>query len=564
MTRVTRFALLAAVSLLLAAGIGNGAEPKLPLVGGKPALATVNGEALTLEEFDLALAGLHEGATENAAKTRVRPSELLDRLINAKLILQEARNIGIDALPEFVSVVQAYRDDTMRGMLYGSVTGQVKKPDPKEVDRRYRSAIREVKLVSILMEKEEDAKRFEAEVKGGADFAEAAKRMIEAGEARGSAEGRYLKYESLSPEIADTVSGMKKGEVSQLIGVGNRFTMLKLEDARTVDDPAAREKIEKEALRARRSAAWNAYAEGLKKKYVTVNTKILEALDYDSPEPGFEKLSKDKHVVAKVKGEKSVTVAELTESLQKKFFHGTETAAQKKKINAKKDPVFEEIILKRITLKEAKRKGFDRSEFYKNRVAEYRNEILFGMFVQKVIDAEIKVEETEAESYYREHIGEYTTPEMMRIDGIAFTGRQEAEDAMERLRKGADFQWLRANAEGRVDPAKTENLLEFGGSPLLTTSLPAGVQRAVSGAAVGDYRIYAEAGGPSYVLLIREVLPQKPEPYETVKGVIEKRLFFEKRHRSIREWEEKLRNASEVKIFATGEKLDRFVGPKAR
>jgi len=49
-----------------------------------------------------------------------------------------------------------------------------------------------------------------------------------------------------------------------------------------------------------------------------------------------------------------------------------------------------------------------------------------------------------------------------------------------------------------------------------------------------------------------------------VKGEIEKKVFQEKRRKVLRDWEEKLRAASEIKIFATGEKLDRIVYPGAR
>jgi parvulin-like peptidyl-prolyl isomerase len=564
MKRTSPTAIFAMIFLLASSGNGIAAEPKLPLVGGKPILAMVNEEPLTLEEFDQALAGLHEGVSDNAARSRARPSELLDRLINAKLILQEARNIGLDALPEVAELIRVYEEDLLRAMLAGTRAGQVKKADKKEVEKRYRDAIKEVKVASLLIEKEEDGKRLEAEVKGGADFGEAAKKMIEAGEATGSMESRYLKFDSLSPEIAGVVSALKKGEVSPLVRVGSRFTMLKLEDIRSVEDPAAREKAGKDALQAKRAAAWNAYMDGLKKKYVKVNEKLLESLDYDSPEAVQDNLLKDRRTLAEVKGEKPVTVADLTESLRKKFFHGAETAAQRKKVNIRKNQVLEEILLKRVVLKEARRKGYGRSENFKSRVDDYRNGVLFGYFLQKVIDPDIRVEEAEGKAYYQEHVGEYTTPEMIRIESLAFSKREDAENAVEKLRKGADIQWLRANAEGQVDVKKTGTLLVFDEKLLLTASLPEGLRKAVTGTAEGDYRIYGETGGPTYVIRIREIEPPKPQPYETVRSIIEKKVFFEKRQKAFRDWEEKLRKASEVKIFASGEKLDRIVKPKAR
>ena len=45
---------------------------------------------------------------------------------------------------------------------------------------------------------------------------------------------------------------------------------------------------------------------------------------------------------------------------------------------------------------------------------------------------------------------------------------------------------------------------------------------------------------------------------------MEKKVFAEKLQRVLRDWEEKLRKASDVKIYATGKKLDRIVNPRAR
>jgi hypothetical protein len=53
-------------------------------------------------------------------------------------------------------------------------------------------------------------------------------------------------------------------------------------------------------------------------------------------------------------------------------------------------------------------------------------------------------------------------------------------------------------------------------------------------------------------------------PLETVRGELEKKVFSEKLQRVLRDWEEKLRKASDVKIYATGKNLDRIVTPRAK
>jgi parvulin-like peptidyl-prolyl isomerase len=557
-------AMLVLFSLFPPGGYASPERADLPLVGGKPVLARINGEPLTLEEFERALAGIHTGTADNTQRSLPHPSQLLDRLINGKLVLQEARNIGLDELPEVQSAEKAFEEDTLRGMLYGYHVRNILKPDPKEVEKRYREAVKEVKAISVLFDKEEDAKRLEVDVKAGGKFEELAQKMISEKVAKGSVEGQYLKFRSLSPEVAKAVSLLKKGEVSPSIPIGKQFSLLKLEDIRYPKDKAAQEQAKKEALQVKKVSSLKKYTEGLRKKYVKVDRKLFDKIDYEAAEPGFEKLREDQRVVARVKGEKPVTVGDLTATLEKKFFHGAERAAGEKKINRKKDAVLEEILNKRITLLEAKKQKLERTKYFKERAQENRDGVLFGAFVQKVIAPDVKVGDEELKEFYQAHIGEYTFPEMVRIDGLLFSDKKTAEAAIEKLRKGADFQWLRTNAEGQVDPAKGENLLEFKAQLLDATLLPERVRKAISGAAPGEYRLYADPGNAYYVLDLLERFPSKPMPLETVKGELEKKVFAEKLQRVLRDWEEKLRKASDVKIYATGKNLDRIVTPRAK
>ena len=181
-----------------------------------------------------------------------------------------------------------------------------------------------------------------------------------------------------------------------------------------------------------------------------------------------------------------------------------------------------------------------------------------------MVAPDVKVDEAELRSYYQVHIGEYTFPEMVRIDALVFSDRKDAEETIEKLRKGADIQWLRANADGQVEAGKRENLLEFGGQMLDVSTLPEEVRKAVSGASPGDYRLYADPGNAYYVLEIRERIPSRPMPFESVKELMEKKVYAEKRQSVLRDWEEKLRKASDVKIYATGKQLDGIVNPGAR
>jgi hypothetical protein len=86
-------------------------------------LALVNDEPVTLGELKGALAASHEdrSASKDHAGT-VEYRKILDRLIDAKLIVQEARTMGLDELPAFDSAVKEFSAQAQGALLREEVT----------------------------------------------------------------------------------------------------------------------------------------------------------------------------------------------------------------------------------------------------------------------------------------------------------------------------------------------------------------------------------------------------------------------------------------------------------
>ena len=150
-------------------------------------------------------------------------------------------------------------------------------------------------------------------------------------------------------------------------------------------DLEARERAKRQVLDQKRVQAAKDYYQDLRKQYVKVDEEIFTSLDYESKEPGFEKLLKDKRVIAEISGEKPITVGELTKALKQKFYHGVERAITSASINKRKRAVLEEILRDRVWLKEAFKQNIDKMEIYKNRIKEYEKALIFGTFIEKVI-----------------------------------------------------------------------------------------------------------------------------------------------------------------------------------
>jgi hypothetical protein len=537
------------VLFLLAGTTGFAFDQKLPVIDGKETVATVNGEPITVEEFNRALVSLHAARAGKKPAGRVDYSAILGRLINARLILLEARNIGLDELPEIKDEVDRY---SRRAMIELLIKRHLRglEADEEEVEKLYGDAVREWKIRSMRLEKGEDAEKIKQEIEGGGNFDEIAERLVAEGRVEVGDGGEYVRGRDLMPQVAVVLSEMEVGSISPVIPIGGSFVILKLEDTRFPENSEAREWAEKEALNRKKREVMEDYYLALKRKYVKVDQKLLDGLDYESKEPGFQKLLEDRRVIARVKGERSVTVGELAAALKGRFFHGIERAIEGEKVNRRKDAVLEKILRKRVFRREALKQKIERTEAYRNMVKEYESSIIFEAFIQKAVAPDIKVGGAELETFYREHIGEYSYPEMMRIHNLVFSKKENAEEAIDKLEAGVDFRWLRANAEGQVDE-KTERLLEFEGRPLATEGLPKGVQKAVSGGRLGDFRLYESQGGYFYVLYIQAVVPAKPKPFAEVRGKIAKRIFDDHLKEAFEDWVGRLREAYEVKIYLT-------------
>jgi len=537
--------ILAIILFIGPLGVASGQD--LPVIKGKKAVATVNDEPITVEEFNREIASLDQGMAGEGKVEKKKNSELLKRLINARLLIQEARRMGLDELKELKERVNVFARVALRDEL---IERRIKdlKPDEKEAEKLYRESIKEFKIKSILFEKEENAKLMEKTLKEGKVFDEILKKFLADKTGKGNEEGNYLKSKDLLPEIAVAISKMKIGSISPITRIKSGFTIFKLEDIRFPEDPEAREKARMEALRQKQKEAVIRYDKALRAKYTKINESLLKSLDFESKGLGFDKLLKDNRAVAEIKGEKPIAVGEFAEYMKQQLYHGVERAVEAKRLNKKKDKTLEEMLDKRVLKKEALLLEIDKTESYKNKVKEYEDSMVFGAFIQKAVTPDVKLKEEDLKAYYDGHIKEFIYPEMMKITSLVFGKRDDAEKAIINLRKGTDFQWVKANAEGQLD-RNTKSVLDFDGRLLTTKDLTEEIRKAISGAKAGDFRLHESPQNHYYVLYIQEVVPSKPQPYAEVREKIARKVYDDKLKKAVEEYADKLRAASDVKVY---------------
>ena len=529
----------AGIVLIVSAAWGQ----ELPVVKGRKVVASVAGEPITLDEFN-------RQRPPGAPPDPAADQRLLRRLINVRLVAQEGRRMELDKLAEVRKTLDAYAPVTLREELVErTVKGLT--ADPREVEEMYRAAVREWKVSAVLFATDDAAASLAGALAAGTDFAELARASVAAGTATKFDEGVVLKREGADPAVIKALDGMTAGATSGVIRTGAGSVVLRVDDIRYPDDPAARTRAERAVLFKKRRDAVIALDTALRARWVRVDEAVLKSLDYEAASPGLEALLKDQRVLARIKDEKPITVGELSEQLRFQFFHGTQMAAERKRLNAKKTDVLDGMLHRRVFRKEALRLKLDRSDAYRDKLREYEESVLFEAVLRKAIVPDVRVTEEETRAYYEAHRAEHTTPEMVRMRSLAFGTKAAAEATRELLRTGADFQWVAGRADGQLDP-NAAGVLTFDNRPIMTSELPEGVRKAIAGAKGGEITLYVAPDDRYYVLAVDGVIAAQPESYENLRGKMRERVIGMKIEEAVEAYADRLRALSEVKVYLKG------------
>lgn len=531
---------------LLAAGLFARDAERCPV-------ATVGEDTIPLRELAAALESSHLARSPRAPAPAKRPDmdflPALERLINARLFVQEAREMQLDEAPEFKAELEKFKESRLRTMLQEIATRGVK-PDAAEVERLYRDAVREWKAASVLVDQEEDAKALVAALRSGGSFEALAKRLVAEKKGRGDGTSQWIPRKKMLPEIHAALLSAKAGVPTEPVKLGAGWVVLRLDGTRYPKDAAAREAARAQSVARLQYEAMRRFYLDLVKRHAVVDEALLAKLDLEAGgEAGFKALLEDRRPLATLRGDEPVTVADLAREVALQFFHGIARPIEEHKVNPQKLPAFERVLGARVFAREAAaRKLADRPE-YRREIEDRERAMLFVTFVEKAIVPGLEVADAEGRRHYEAHKAEYTAPEMYKLDGFAFEAGKDAQAALDKLREGTDFAWLRTNAAGQLAPEK--RTLKFDGRTVSASTLAPALAKALTGARVGDYRLYAAGEGEVYVIRVLEQKPPSTQPYAQVQEAIIKKLYAGKLDAAIADYAARLRKAQRVDVLIT-------------
>ena len=203
-------------------------------------LATVNGEVITIDEYNEKLKRL---STFEKARYRGEEGhkEFLNALVHKKLMVQNARKMGLDKDAEVRKKIEALMHEVAERVLVEKLIEReiwnkvvVTDKEAKAYYDKHKGEFQEkeeVRISHILVATEEEAQKIRQELEKGADFAELAKeKSIDQNTAKQGGDLGYFERGRLLPEFEKVTFGLEVGEVSDVVKTKFGYHIVKLED----------------------------------------------------------------------------------------------------------------------------------------------------------------------------------------------------------------------------------------------------------------------------------------------------------------------------------------------
>lgn len=413
------------VCLLVSAGFLSGCVS----MGKKTdTLAYVDGDPITRDDLAYALSVEHRREDLSTGKS-LNMKDYLDKLISDRLIVQEARRIGIQEYPAVKEKIQAYiiRESVL--ILHEEEILNKVSFNEDDIKKYYKDNYKVFKLDVFGFDANEDALKFKDMILQGLDISQVKKG--DAGINRID-EGKEFTYMSLAPSMQKAVSELAPGVYTDIVEVKGAYYILKIISfAEASDDKfeSARAQITNRLENLKEEERSSQYLKELRDQAsLNIENEILSSLKLGAEDGDRAKLANDSRILVTVNGE-VLTVGKFVELLPPV-------------IKISNEQLFDSWLYRKLVDQEALRRRYDLQPKLGEMVKQYENQLLQNMYINEVVMPNIEVSEEILNAYFDNHKENYLTPARYKLQVITVDEMDGALEIHNILLKGADFSWL--------------------------------------------------------------------------------------------------------------------------
>ena len=238
------------------------------------------------------------------------------------------------------------------------------------------------------------------------------------------------------PDWLKTVQALKAGECGTPFPMNDAYVLLRLveqKDGDTDDFNSVKSRIEKKLLDNRKGELNAAFFKRLMQKYeVVVDEDLLEQISLEPP-PDFD----TKQIIVRTSRQDIAVFAfvGLMQKEQRQFRRELDTP---EKLAAYKKQMLNGMLFQTLSTWESLDRKYEEQSPLKEIFTFYKQHRLIKELEQKVFTKQITVSKEATERYYREHLNEFTPPEMVKL--AIWEGEEEnADQILAEMSRGIDY-----------------------------------------------------------------------------------------------------------------------------
>jgi parvulin-like peptidyl-prolyl isomerase len=508
-------------------------------------LAVVDGEPITEGDLKYSLSISHRREDLSSAGT-LNLSQYVQKLIADRLIIDEARRMGIDQYPEIQQAIQAYilRESVVR--LHDEEIMQKMSVTEKDIVDYYKKNYERFALGLIEVKSEEEARDILEQLKKSGNFSELAEKYSAHPSKKDRGEIALVKN-AMPSYIEKVVSGLKPEEVSDVIKAMDRYYIVKLisrKDPPDEDLDKVRGNIERAIKKLKEKERSDEYLKFLRERAtIKIDRELLSAINLSEGAEEIEKWSKDKRTLVEINGS-VLTVGDFV----------TIAIPYNRKSN---EDILNSWVDRKIVDHEALSRHYENSPDLKKMIYRYENQLLKNTFVKKVIIPRIVISDKILEEYYSSHQNSFINPAQFRIQQITVKTMDEAQDILNNLQNGADFSWL-------ANRRSTDSAASKGGDTGWVTKaeLPAPVSEIIDGFKIGNISPIIKIDSLYRIVRLQGKTEEGVKKFNEVKDAVYSASFNEQLDTLLDKYVNQLKADAQIKIYdreiqALEEKLQR-------